>query len=114
MVVREVRGGQTASFALKKVITSSSFVPSIVIKKMLKFLILFISIVVLLTFLAIDPFTASHYPDSLYHIPFFTDRHSSTLNMKVTGASEMLHNSRLHGVTFSNDRQLYNLECFCI
>ena len=32
MVVREVRGGQTASFALKKVITSSSIIPSIVIK----------------------------------------------------------------------------------
>lgn len=81
---------------------------------MLKSLILFISIVVLLTFLAIDPFTASHYPDGLYHIQFFTDRHSSTLNMEVTGASEMLCNSRLHGVTFSNDCQLNNLECICV
>lgn len=81
---------------------------------MLKFIILFISIVVLLTFLATDPFTASHYPDGLYHIPFYTDHHSSTLNMEVTGASEMLCNSRLHGVTFNNDRQLYNLECVCV
>lgn len=81
---------------------------------MLKFLILFVIIVVLLTFLATDPFTASHHPDGLYHIPFFTDRHSFTQKMEVTSTSEMSRNCRVHGVTFSDYRQLYNLECICV